>query len=150
MAEDNRPVVKLPLPNFVVADNARRVLLITMEPTWPMDAVLEPLFWTHVGHLMRPRDKIEAWSADNSVLWELRVLEADRLWAKVAIDEKRTYGRAAAKIAEEVPEGYELRLMGQRKICVIRLADREVLSDNHASRDAALIWLKRYANKIAA
>lgn len=143
-------VIKLPESSFKVAEYQRRTIEITMQPGWPMDAIYDPIFWSHVGKNMRARDIIEVWTADNARLVMLRVIECDRLWAKVKKTAEYNFDIGEQEAAEQVPEGYKLVLRGQHKFCVIRIADKEILKEDEPNRASALAWIKNYVRKIAA
>lgn len=143
-------VIKLPESDFKVAENNRRTIEIILQPAWPMDVVFDPMFWSHVGKHMNQRDIIEVWSADFSRLMTLRVIEKDRLWARVKKTGEWQFDVTDAEAAEEVPEGYKLVLRGQHKFCVIRIAGKEILKEDEPNRASALAWVKNYVRKIAA
>jgi hypothetical protein len=116
-------------------------VLITHATNEPQD-ILKAEFWAHVADKLKPRARIEVW-ADNGTWWaELLVLEVGRGYARVhqlrfeeleAIDSKsRTFEQG----------GYRIMHRGEHaKWSVVRLSDKEVVSEGHSSQGQAVDWL---------
>ena len=101
--------------------------------------LLKPEFWAHVATRFRKKDRIEAWSEDESWFAELVVVNADRLSVRAVLVSKTDLDKpvASEKPPEGIPSGYIVNYGGPvHKYRVLRAADSEVLAHGMSKREA--------------
>ena len=111
------------------------------ETTKPED-VLDPNFWGHNAHFLKPWDIIHVRADDGSWYTELLVQDVQRAWAKVHVLQHHSLGDPAEAKASVPPAMYRPKWGGpQLKWTVIRQADNERVSDGHGSERMAMDWI---------
>jgi len=140
--EQQSRVRKLGTTKLIPAEYKRTVYSVTPELDQDFDSMLAPEFWTNVAQKFHPGDKIEIFAEDSSYYAELLVTDCGQKWAKVvALD----YKELTLHIPDAVPEEFAIRWGGNTaKFKVIRLADKETLKENFATKHEAEAWVRDY------
>lgn len=133
---------------FKSAEYERTLWVATPEPGVSVKDLLAPEYWAHVGAKLRPWDRIEVRAEDGAYFAELLVLDASRLWAKVQV----IHHVELPRVEDTAPDDpFEVKWRGpQAKFGVIRRADKSVLKDGFADRNAAADWLTGHKRAMAA
>lgn len=131
------------------AEAERHVWTHTVPAGITFEEVQRPDYWSHVANLLRPCSRIEVLSEDMSWFAELIVLDADRLWAKVA--PLRFVELASKDVPAEIAaSGYEVAYKGpEKKHCVIRLSDKAIVQEGIAKKVDAEAWITQHLQTIA-
>lgn len=106
------------------------------------DEVLKPSFWTHVGQMLKPWDRIEVRPEDLSYIAEVVVVEAGPLFAKVALVDKR-----ALEVKSEDASALTIEFVGG-KHRVRRGSD--VMKGDFATKKDAQRWVDDFVGTKAA
>jgi hypothetical protein len=123
--------------NFEPSETVRNEWHVKPEYGTPPEALLDSAYWAHVSSKMRRGDIVYALSEDNSYFSELLVLDAGKLFAKVA--QLRCVQITQAQFVNvPVPEGYEVKFRGPKKWSVLR--GKDVLKDD-MDKATAEQWL---------
>lgn len=114
----------------------------------PFDAVLDPDYWMHVAKDLKQRDRIEVFCEDGSYWAELIVLNAGRLWAKVAvISHIDLTDSDKATIDDDRYAGYEINWGGPvHRFRVLK--NGEVLFSKLHDKKAAQDWLENHVRNV--
>jgi hypothetical protein len=85
------PISQAPRLNtsFFYAEFQSKRYVCTIPADLKFEEVLKPSFWTHVGSMLKPWDRIEVRPDDVSFIAELVVVDAGQMYAKVALLEKK-------------------------------------------------------------
>lgn len=129
------------------AEHRRNIYTVTPEAGTPYDALLKDGYWAHVSAKLRSGDRIEVLAEDGSYFAELLVLDAGRLYAKVA--ELRHVKLDVVEVQEGdlMLEGLEVKWQGPHlKWCVLRGKDR--LKDT-MDKASAIQWMKNHVRAVA-
>lgn len=124
------------------AEFARNIWVMVAHATNSAKDLLKPEFWAHVAQKLKRHDRIEAW-ADNG-LWyaELLVLDSGRGWARVHLLQFADLQVDSAPGQTIQKGGYEIIWRGEHhKWSVVRLSDKEVVSEGHGTQGPAVDWL---------
>jgi hypothetical protein len=122
---------------FKAAEVVRNQWVAEPEFGTPPEALLDKAYWAHVSAQLRRGDIITALAEDNSYWSELLVLEAGKLFAKVA--QLRCVKISQAQMLNiEVPDGYEIKFRGPKKWSVLR--GKDVLKED-MDKATAEQWL---------
>lgn len=112
----------------------------------PPSAMLDQGYWAHVSVKMRMGDIVEVLPEDCSYFSRLLVLDAGKLYAKVAVIEHVEINKADDEI-EDV-SGYEIKWRGpSARYGVIR--GKDVLKDGFVSKLEAKTWIDETLLKAA-
>lgn len=118
---------------------------VTPEAGVGLDLLLNPTYWMHVAKRLRPRDVIEASPEDASWYARLLVRSNGVAGPVLAVLEKHTFNESPSAEtkapASKDERDYEVKFAGSDKWRVLRKSTGEVLSKDHATRDAASTWL---------
>lgn len=129
------------------AENRRNIFTVTPEAGTPYEAVLKEGYWAHVSAKLRPTDRIEVLAEDGSYFAELIVLDAGRLYAKVAELRKVSLDPIEVKESDLTVDGLEAKWRGpQLKWCVMR--GKDCLKDG-MDKATAVHWMKNHATAAA-
>lgn len=130
------------IKRVVYADPARMKLAEYERQDWVLNVpeevvptdLVKPDFWAHMASQMKPYDRVEVRQEDGTWVADLIVLLTDRTWAKVHVLNLYEIPLEAAVKGEEK---HEVAFKGpQRKWCVIRKADGEILKDGMGKVEA--------------
>jgi hypothetical protein len=145
----DKVVFKLHTTRFhKTADTVRTVRFVSLPEGVPLESLLVPEAWAHVGKFMQPRDIIEVWPDDGSFRAELVVRDCGQLWAKVEVLSRKDFGEVESK--SDDPQ-YEVVYAGpHHKHRVVRVSDKEVIRHGFETKDAAQDWLKNHQKALAA
>jgi hypothetical protein len=123
---------------FNASQSVRNQWQVSPEYGTPPEALLDSGYWAHVSAKLRRGDIIVALAEDNSYYAELLVLEAGKLFAKVA--PLRCVEISVKQMLNvEVPDGYEIKFRGPKKWSVLR--GKDVLKED-MDKNTAEQWLK--------
>ena len=142
-------MTQLATARIQAAEQMRNIWFVTPEHDTPFESILDPKYWAHVSWQFKPRDRIEVDAEDGSYFAELIVLDAGRLFAKVAVLRKHEF--AKADVTGEEDSGFEVKWAGRHsKWRVIRKADKAVLKEGFEDKQAGLVWVAGHMRSIAA
>lgn len=114
-----------------------------------LDAVMQPEYWAHVAHMLRPGYCVILTAADMSWRAELMVRAASRTEALMGLVSHAEFG-AAADVAPDNPD-YEIKWRGPaRKYSVLRRSDGAVVKEDFQAREQAAQWIKNHLQAMAA
>jgi hypothetical protein len=68
-----------------LAEHKRNVFFVQPEPATPFEMLKSSAHWAHVSAQFRPGDRIEVFPPERTYFAELIVLDAGKLFAKVAV-----------------------------------------------------------------
>lgn len=103
--------------------------------TVPFEVVLQPTFYTHVTDKFKVGHRIEVYPEDKSYYAELMVMSVQKLAMSVAV-----INHVALQKGTEMMKTneYEVDHLGtKRMFSVIRLSDKQVVSDGHQTIEEA-------------
>lgn len=131
-------------PNrFNLAEHQRNIFDVIPEKDTPFDALLTDKYWAHVSAKLKPGDRIEVRAEDGSYYAELLVLDAGRLYAKIAVLLHVELEPVEVKEGGLTAEGYEVKWCGPKlKWCVLRGQDR---LKGEMSKSEAVLWMQNHA-----
>lgn len=145
-AEEQKPPVYKLLGHLIQqADVARNLWRVVPKNGTPLEALLEPVYWTHVAQHLRRGDKIEAFAEDGSYYAEYLVVNSAKQWAKVAPLKVVNF---VQRNRVQKPD-YQVVFKGNQALwCVIRTKDNEILQDKITSEELAQDWLEDHMKAI--
>lgn len=133
------------------AEFARNVFAMTVPQGVTFEDVKKPEFYAHIAAKLHPTDHIEVTDDEGTFFAELFVVACARNWAKVSVLRFHELEESRPEADKEVGEAFAEELKKYKvdwtqnsKARVIRLTDKQVLSEQHASKAAAEKWLKDY------
>jgi hypothetical protein len=127
----------------------RAVYQVAVDAGATFEDTIRPEFWAHVGMLLKPCDRIELIAEDFAWFGEVIVLEADRTWAKVGVLRFVELAGRSPDLEKPSPD-YEVKYMGpNKKHCVIRLADKQVVQEGIALKADAERWVAEHVKAMA-
>ncbi len=129
---------------FALREQVAQVYMVTLEEGVGPKDLLVPGYWAHVGHLLRPRDKIEAWAHDMTWYAEYMVLGAQRLLAHVAMCNFVELSDKPVVPGEPISD-YKAEYKGLAKLWCVTSANgihKEELPTKQAALDAIRDMLK--------
>lgn len=142
--------MKLSANRFALAEHQRNIWRVALDEGVDIKETLESSFWTHVASKLRAGDLIELLPEDGAWFATLIVRDADRIWAKVEVLSQTKFGATTAA-PESVAAGYDVQWKGPvRKFVVVRVADKQPMSEQHGTREAASAWLVAHTRQAAA
>lgn len=134
---------------FKVAEYQRTVYVVNPEIGTTVNDMLRPEYWAHVGHQMKPYDRIEVRAEDGSYFAELLVRNAERGWANVTVLSRIELDAKA----EPAPVSIDFKVEHagpHHKWRVMRLSDTTVVKHGFENKTEANQWLGQYIKTIAA
>lgn len=170
----DKTVHKLTQGKLKRAEYTRVVYTVMTDDGVTKEDILVPSYWAHVGKQLKPLDEIEVYvGGEEPALIILRVVNADRLWAKVVIDREISFasgkkntmkvvkksgepdvaGQDKPKVViesvggdvEEIEAPYALEYKGMReRWCIIRTEDKEVIKGGIVDKADAELAFKEY------
>jgi len=120
-------------------------VVIAHATNTPQD-ILQPEYYAHVSDQLKARDRITVWADNMTWMAEIVVLEVGKGWAKVHPINLVEFDVAASiKGLTYEREGYRVAHRGEfSQWSVIRIADSEVVSENHGTQGGAVDWLENH------
>jgi len=116
--------------------------------------LLNPAYWAHHAVKLKPMDEIRARAEDGTWVSYLVVLDSSRTWAKVKELHRFALGTADVALTQASQEEFKVFVASHKvvhraahKWSVVRDADKAVLAEGMAEKDAAVKWLDDYARK---
>lgn len=139
-------MTQLATNRFLSAEFGRNIWVVTSEVGTPVKAMLDPGFWAHVSVQMAPRDRIEVTCEDNSFFAELLVVDAGKLFAKVAVirEVKLTNDEKSDLVDHVVSWGGN-----NHKWRVIRKGDRALIKGSFELKQDAELWALSHEKTLA-
>lgn len=139
----DKPVVRvkpLTIPRFKLAQHERVERAVTVEAGTPIEAILDPAYWTHVASQLSPYDHIEV-RCDDSAWWALVLVVMTgprsaivQILLHVKIDVNTNVDLYADR--------YKVDWHGPHaKFCVVRLSDKSTMKDGFMTRSQAQKWI---------
>ena len=136
------------------AEFARNVFAMTLPEGVTFEQAREPAFYAHIAAKLHPTDRIEVTDDEGTFFAELFVVSCARNWAKVSVlryhelEESRPASNEKTDVffTEELKK-YRIDWTQNTKARVIRVLDKQVLSENHTSKAIAETWLRDYITK---
>lgn len=117
--------------------------VIDVETDVTVDEMMKPGFWAFVSPQFQPGDSIEARPDDFSWFAFLKVVYAERNFARVILDRVIKCEMNTEVPQESIKHKAEYR-GGHLKWCVIRIEDSQVLQEVVKTRELANEWIKNY------
>lgn len=132
-----------------LAEQLRTIWSVSLEEGTPFEALMDPAFWAHVSAKLRPRDRLEVEPEDGSFYAELIVLDAGKLYARVAVLLKVDLG--SIEVSADFPRELEVKFRGvNQKWCVVRRSDKSVLKFGLETSEQAISWaMENWKNILA-
>ncbi len=116
----------------------------TLEMDEPLEAALEPEYWTHVARILRPGNEIRIDAADYSFCALLKVRSTSRISATVDVIWSKSFKDHVGPEVDNVT-GFEIKWRGPKaKFGIIRVSDGEVVRDGYDTREIAADALREY------
>lgn len=135
------------------ADYIRTIHSIIPEVDTPISAMLDPSYWAHVAHFLKPWDQIEVHAEDGSYFARLMVKAAGKLYANVELMEEYKLSAVIPGAMETAPTGYHVKYRGTlQKWCILRdviedgkvSAKKDILKEGFAEEAEARRWLSEF------
>jgi hypothetical protein len=138
------PISQAPMYNtsFFYAEYVGKRYVCKVPADLSFDEVLKPAFWTHVGQMLKPWDRIEVRPEDLAYVAELVVVDAGPMFAKVALLSKQ-----ALEVKSEAAGALEIEFAaGKHRV----RRGSDVLKDGFATKKDAQRWVDDYLSAKAA
>lgn len=150
--KEMKPKVRAITPARVkYAEHERQSYAVNPEMGVTVEDMKEPGYWAHVGHQLKPFDRIEARAEDGSWFAELLVRSAGRGWAQVAVLAHYELGGETMQGLPSRASEYKVEWGGpHHKHRVVRVSDGNVMKHGFESADAARAWLADHLKALAA
>ena len=116
--------------------------LVYVDPKATDKQLQDPKFWSNVAYLLRVPAELTIWAEDGSWKKWATVHAADRNWAKVTVDYTFDYDTPFTKV-DDPDMKYEWA-GPHHKFRVVRIADGEVLSKDHQTKEQAAEWIRSH------
>jgi hypothetical protein len=146
--ENVAPIVKKRPPvtpsRFGLSEEVRRVFSVTVEQGTDPESLLEPGYWSLVAKNFSPFDRVEVMHIGTDKTWfvELMVISCSQNHAKMEIMRKQEFDKRDTSNDMTV-NGYSINYGNKHTgYRVVRDTDKQVMSENHQSRDMALKWIQ--------
>ena len=140
MSEARKVHTALP-PDIGLAEEYRQDWVVNVKADVHKDEVLDPAFWAHVAEMMKPFDTIEVRWEDGSLIRNLRVVWAQKGYARVHLvsDEELEKVNPDSEVKSMT---YEVRWKGPvKRFAVIRRKDQKEIQDGFMDKAAANKWI---------
>lgn len=135
---DNRILKPLPPREIVSGEYSRRIYVGTCPVETMVEDLENPRYWALLAPQLRAMDRVELLRADNAWWAEMLVVYPGR--NEVRMQVLRILNIDTALPAEA--DGYKVQWSNPKlKWQVIRLADKQVVSEGHDTADIANTWL---------
>jgi hypothetical protein len=147
---------KLQQSRFKPIGHYQRVWEIVVEHGVSGDDLLQPGFYAHVGHHLKPQDKIVVMSDDGTLYAELLVLAAERTAATVTFIPGFPFDLTKAKIVKietdaAAASDFDVKFRGPAaKWSIVRKDDNAVIREGFANKEDAVKSLDDYLKVQAA
>lgn len=143
--EDN--VVEFMPHRMSVADNARNIYQVTVDPSVERKHLTDPKFWKHVAPSFQPYTRLEVVTDDSRFFCELLVLNAGKNWATVK--ELRYVDLGDVEAIKELPPDFYPKWRGPvLRWCAMRASDNEPLKEGMQTQEEAISFIKEYSKAI--
>jgi hypothetical protein len=142
---------KLIVPRFKNAEYERVIYQACPENGVSFEDVLQPEFWSHVADKLKPTDRIEVLAEDGSYFAELLVIDAGRLYAKVAVLRfvELASSEVPADLAGDLAE-FKVEFKGPvLKHVVVRQSDKQYVQEGIARKADAEAWIREHVKALA-
>lgn len=124
---------------FKEAEYVRHVFRITADNATTLEDVLKPEYFVHVASKLHNTDIIEVIPENESWFATLIVRACSRIHAKCEVLNYKSFGAAAAPVAEGP---FLIQHKGTKaKWSIIRRSDKELIKDGFASKEEATKWV---------
>jgi hypothetical protein len=133
------PILK---SGLTLAEHSYRRFSVQVPRTVTKDILTDHRLWVHVAGQLNVLDEIRVVADDLSYRALLIVTFSDFKNIRMKLVEYCELEEC--ETMEQMPEEYTVEQRGQRKWCVIRLADGEIIKDNIQTRPKALQELDEY------
>lgn len=112
------------------------------EAETPIEALLDPAYWSGVSMQLKPRDHIEVDAQDGSYFVKLRVIDCGRTFAKVHVLERHEFKDAAPTGKAPPVSEFDVKWAGPHaKWRVVRMSDGAILKDKFETMQSGQEWL---------
>lgn len=126
-----------------LAEQLRQDWVVNAEQGTKIEDVLDPQYWAHMAAQMQPYDRVEVRLETGEWLMELIVIGVGRNWAQVHLAHKHDLEEMADTIPAAVKHRVEWK-GPQRKHCVIRIADSQILQEGFSGKHEAYAWMANH------
>ena len=134
-----REIKALNANNLKVAEAARVIFSVVLDPGVELGDAMLPDFWANAASKLHPRALIEIEPVNGAWLALLRVIETGPEHARVALV-WRTDFPAAAPTVDELPRGHDVVFLGARRLWAV-LRGTQILRHSFSSKASAIEWL---------
>ena len=139
---EGRKKARMAMPSrWGLAEEKRRDHVVEAEIGVTVDDILEPSYWSHLAPEFAPLDKIEVRAEDGSWIANLRVLYAERNYAKVILEGPIFQIGEAVETANPKAKHTVEWKGGVLQYAVIRKADQQMVSSKHKNAADANAWM---------
>ena len=143
-----RPIPQLKPNGLRLTESVQVSHTAVVEAKVTRKDLLEPQYWAHVANKLRPKDKIEVFSEDDSFYATYVVVAAEKTWARLHELSYHNLGQSQLSPEQQahIRQDYEIKSRGPKKWSVLRKSDRAVLQENMHSEADAEKWLTIHLN----
>ena len=115
---------------------------ITVDSGVTVEDLKRPAFWASCAWRLKNMARVTVMPDDESYVCELLVRDAGRQYAVMSV---LNYVQLATDLKVPVDAAYEVKWRGPHaKFGVLRLADKAIVSEGHADKLAAQVWLTEH------
>lgn len=132
---------------FGLAEQKRRDFVANVEIGVTPDEITNPGFWSHIAPELSPMDVIEVRPDDCAWIAHLRVLYAERNYAKVVVERLFIIETKEKPDAESLTHKVEWKGPHHR-FAVIRTSDAAMLKAEFRTREEANTWMVEYEKAV--
>lgn len=116
--------------------------LVYVDPKAKDKNLEDPKFWSNVAYLLRVPAELTIWAEDGTWKKKATVHACDRNWAKVSIDHTYNYDTPMGRVDD--PDMRVEWAGPHQKWRVVRIADSEILSKEHQTKEIAGEWIRSH------
>lgn len=143
---EKRAPVLMP-DDFGLVEEKRTDFVANVEVGVTPEDIIQPGFWSHVAPQLSAMSMIEVWPHDCAWLAKLRVIYAERNYAKVIMESFLQIDQKAAPV--EASRAHSVEWKGPKHLfAVIRKSDNEILRAGFKLREEANAWLIEYEKQV--
>jgi hypothetical protein len=142
--EEQKRIAPAPIDQrrFSLAEHTRQDFTCNAADGTTVEDILKTEYWSHVGALLQPLDRIEVRHEFGSWIAECVVLSCGKNWAKLKLLQK--YDLEVIAKSDDSLE-YRIEHKGaQHKWSAIRIRDNEIVQSGFQNKSAAEGWLKNH------
>lgn len=124
-----------------LADIKRNDHIVDAEVGTTIDDILDPAYWAHLAPEFHAFDTIEVRGEDGAWIAYLRVIFAERNYAKVVMERPVFYIEQNREIANDSRKHHIEWKGPHNKFAVIRNSDEQMVQSTFKTREEATTWM---------